>query len=71
MLKIVIMGYSNCDKLPVCRVQNLGNTAFFGGKHLVFLGKQMNGLGNMLLILGKHLPWFWLLILHLEQAEYA
>ena len=31
----------------------------------------MNGLGNTLLIFGKHLALFWPLILHLEQAEYA
>ncbi|GAE16130.1 hypothetical protein JCM6292_2519 [Bacteroides pyogenes JCM 6292] len=56
MLKIVIWGYSNCDKIPVCRVLKSGKHRDFFGKHPVFFGKQMNGLGNTLLIFGKHLP---------------
>ena len=56
MLKIVIWGYSNCDKIPVCRVLKSGKHRDFLGKHPVFFGKQMNGLGNTLLIFGKHLP---------------
>ncbi|MCI7780304.1 MAG: hypothetical protein MR517_04435, partial [Bacteroidales bacterium] len=52
MLKIVIWGYSNCDKIPVCRVLKSGKHRDFFGKHPVFFGKQKNGLG-------KHVLDFW------------
>ena len=51
MLKIVILGYSNCDKIPVCRVQNLGNTAFFWGETSGVFGETNEWLG-------KHAPNF-------------
>ncbi|MBO5185681.1 MAG: hypothetical protein J6B91_01335 [Prevotella sp.] len=53
---VFYLNYSFCDIIPVEPVPKYGKYRIFLGKPLAFLEKQKNGLGNTLLISGKHLP---------------